>query len=65
MKILLTGGNGFLGSYFRELLSKHNQIFNLSKSNSDFNCNLEIEIPTFTIHFDFERLIGHQSNLIE
>lgn len=52
MKILLTGSNGFLGSCFYEILSKKHQVYTLSRANSDYNCNLEIEIPTLINHFD-------------
>lgn len=52
MKILLTGSNGFLGSCFYELLSKKHQIYTLSRANADYNCNLEIEIPSLINNFD-------------
>lgn len=52
MKILLTGGNGYLGSYIRQLLSKNNEIFTLSRSCSDYHCNLALETPKFNDQFD-------------
>ena len=52
MKILLTGGSGFLGSCFLELLLKNNQIYTLARSNSDYICNLEFEVPKFNQNFD-------------
>ncbi len=52
MKILLTGGSGFLGSCFLELLLKNYQVYTLARSSSDYNCNLQFEVPKFNQHFD-------------
>ena len=52
MKILVTGGRGFLGSVICNSLSKKNDLFTLSRSNSNFNYNLDIETPIITEKFD-------------
>jgi nucleoside-diphosphate-sugar epimerase len=52
MKILLTGGNGYLGSYIRKILKKNDEIFTLSRSSSEYNCNLALETPKFNDQFD-------------
>jgi nucleoside-diphosphate-sugar epimerase len=52
MKILITGGRGFLGSVICNSLSKKNDLFTLSRSNSNFNYNLDIETPIITEKFD-------------
>jgi nucleoside-diphosphate-sugar epimerase len=41
MNILLTGSNGFLGSYILSEIENNNKIFTLNRSNSDYNVDLE------------------------
>jgi nucleoside-diphosphate-sugar epimerase len=52
MKILLTGSNGFLGSFIKNEFSKDYQIFTLSRSNSNYAVSLENEVPAFKDKFD-------------
>ena len=52
MKILLTGGSGFLGSNIYRILSKDHDILTLSRKNADYNYNLELEIPLLQEQFD-------------
>ena len=52
MKILLTGGNGFLGSCVHNTLSEKHDVYTLSRKNSDFNYNLEFQIPMHLDKFD-------------
>lgn len=52
MKILLTGSNGFLGKYLYNTLSSEYSVFTLSRSYSDFNIDLSIEIPFFSDSFE-------------
>ncbi len=52
MKILLTGANGFLGSNIYKTLSQQNEIYKLSRNNSNYNHNLEFEVPVFDQKFD-------------
>lgn len=51
MNILLTGGNGFLGSYIKKSLFDHH-IKILGRSNADFEIDLENAIPKFNSPFD-------------
>lgn len=53
MKVLVTGGNGFLGSFICKELSRSNEVFTLSRSNSNYNFNLDLERPILTHQFDF------------
>jgi nucleoside-diphosphate-sugar epimerase len=52
MKILLTGGNGFLGSYILQIIKDNNEVHTLSRSNSNYNCNLKNEIPSLENNYD-------------
>jgi nucleoside-diphosphate-sugar epimerase len=52
MKILVTGGNGYLGTLICNKLSSTNEIYTLSRSNSNYNYNLDFEIPEFNQNFD-------------
>ena len=52
MKILLTGSSGFLGKVIDDYLSKNNQVFGLSRSNSSFNFSLENGIFQLGEKFD-------------
>jgi nucleoside-diphosphate-sugar epimerase len=52
MKILVTGGNGFLGSFLCKELSISNEVFTLSRSNSNYNFNLDFETPILSQKFD-------------
>ena len=61
MKILLTGGNGFLGSYIYNHLSNQNKIYKLSRTRSNYNCNLQYEIPILDKSFD---LIIHAASKV-
>lgn len=51
MNILITGSNGFLGKSFENLRNQFN-CFTLNRSNSDYNCNLGVDVPEFTTSFD-------------
>ena len=52
MKILVTGGNGFLGKTIVNELSKGNAVFNLSRTSGDYKISLDCEIPNFVQKFD-------------
>lgn len=52
MKILLTGGTGFLGKTILKELSRENSIFSLSRTAGDYKITLENEIPNFNQSFD-------------
>jgi nucleoside-diphosphate-sugar epimerase len=49
---LLTGGNGFLGSYIRQTLSQNNEVYTLSRSNSNYICDLGFDVPKLLDQFD-------------
>lgn len=51
MNILITGSNGFLGKSFVNLRNQYN-CFTLNRSNSDYNCNLVVDVPKFKTSFD-------------
>jgi nucleoside-diphosphate-sugar epimerase len=61
MKILLTGGNGFLGSYILQILKENNEIHTLSRTNAFYNCNLKYEIPELLNSYD---LIIHSAGKV-
>ena len=46
MKILLTGGNGFLGSYIYNHLSNQNKIYKLSRTRSNYNLLIDRSISS-------------------
>lgn len=50
-KILLTGSTGFLGTIIMKEYS-HLNIKGLSRNNSDFNVNLDYQVPFFEDEFD-------------
>ncbi|MEQ9285427.1 MAG: NAD-dependent epimerase/dehydratase family protein [Cyclobacteriaceae bacterium] len=50
MNILLTGGNGFLGSVINNELEKYHNVYNLSRSKGDFICDLSKQSPDFSSH---------------
>ncbi|WP_291285045.1 NAD-dependent epimerase/dehydratase family protein [Flavobacterium sp.] len=52
MKILLTGGSGFLGSFIKKEFSEKHHFFTLSRSNSNYIVSLENEVPVFKDKFD-------------
>jgi nucleoside-diphosphate-sugar epimerase len=52
MKILVTGSNGFIGKTFVHVLSLHNDVSTLSRSNSDYNFDLSKQVPLFRTKFD-------------
>ena len=54
MNILITGANGFLGSYLVSFFNKkkYNEIIIGRSENSDIRCDLALEIPYLSIDFD-------------
>ena len=52
MKILLTGSNGFLGRVINKELFMTSEVSTLSRSNADYNFNLDIQVPNFREDFD-------------
>lgn len=52
MNILLTGSNGFLGSYIFKHLSRKNNIYTLNSGASSYNVNLTKDVPLFNEHYD-------------
>ena len=52
MKILLTGSSGFLGNVLFNYLDKDNIIFTLNRKNSDYNCDISVNVPHFDQEFD-------------
>lgn len=52
MNILITGSTGFLGSKIRNVLQNNYSILGLSRSNSDYNIELQSYIPQFNEDFD-------------
>ncbi len=52
MKVLLTGGNGFLGKIIFQKLNLDNNIITLSRTNSTLNFDLSNSIPLIATHFD-------------
>ena len=54
MNILITGANGFLGSYLVSFFNKkkYNVITIGRSGNSDIRCDLALEIPYLSIDFD-------------
>ena len=57
--ILITGSNGFLGGYIYSAL-KDADIKTLNRSNSDYNCDLSLDIPILKNRFD---LVIHSAGL--
>lgn len=55
MKVLITGGNGFLGSYFvNHWKAKGNEVLTLGRGeNSDLKCNIKDEIPKINQDIDY------------
>ena len=52
MKILLTGASGFLGRHIQNELLNTNRLYTLSRSGSNYNYNLSIEMPLLDDKFD-------------
>ena len=52
MNILITGSSGFLGRNLRNLLQYNYSTLGLSRSNSDYNIQLQSNIPVFEEDFD-------------
>lgn len=52
MKILLTGANGFVGSYLFNYLSNNHDVYTLSRTKGYYNFDLEYDVPNFEITFD-------------
>lgn len=52
-KYLITGSTGFLGSIIsKEIKSLGNRVVDLSRSNSDINVDLSLNVPNITTYFD-------------
>jgi nucleoside-diphosphate-sugar epimerase len=45
MNILLTGSNGFLGSYIYNYLQTNNRVITLSRKNAKYNLDLRLSVP--------------------
>ena len=52
MNILITGSTGFLGGIIRNVLQNNYSIFGLSRSNSEYNIQLQSNIPVFIEDFN-------------
>ena len=52
MNILITGSTGFLGGIIRNDLQNDYSIFGLSRSNSEYNIQLQSNIPVFIEDFN-------------
>lgn len=52
MKILITGATGFLGVAIGNILQKDNVLFRLSRSNNDYNFDLQNNVPEFNDQFE-------------
>jgi nucleoside-diphosphate-sugar epimerase len=52
MKILITGSTGFLGLAICNILQKDNTLFGLSRSNCDYNTELQNDVPEFIDQFE-------------
>ncbi len=52
MKILITGGSGFLGKELIDVLKKNNEIKSLGRSGADYICDLSQSIPLISDKFD-------------
>ncbi len=52
LKVLLTGGTGFLGNTILSCINKTCLVSTLSRSKGDYQISLEKEIPKFTTQFD-------------
>lgn len=52
MKVLITGSTGFLGVVINNILQKDHTLFGLSRSNSDYNFDLQNEVPEFIDQFE-------------
>jgi len=59
-KILLTGSTGFLGKIIYNDLIINNIIYTLSRTNSNYNCNLINDVPIFDSNFD---IVIHSAGL--
>lgn len=57
---LITGANGFLGSFLIEELKEKYVVRTLSRSNADYNCDLSRSIPFFTHNFS---LVVHSAGM--
>ncbi|MDF4204142.1 NAD-dependent epimerase/dehydratase family protein [Maribacter sp. SA7] len=55
MKVLITGGNGFLGSYFvKHWSGKGNDVLTLGRGdNSDIRCDIKAEVPKIEQDIDY------------
>lgn len=52
MNILITGSTGFLGGIIRNVLQNNYSIFGLSRSNTEYNIQLQSDIPVFIEDFN-------------
>lgn len=52
MNILLTGSNGFLGSYIFKNLSENNNIYTLNSGASSYNIDISKDVPLFNENYD-------------
>lgn len=52
MNILITGSTGFLGGIIRNVLQNNYSIFGLSRSNTEYNIQLQSNIPVFIEDFN-------------
>jgi nucleoside-diphosphate-sugar epimerase len=52
MKILLTGGSGFLGSNILQILREKYEVHTLSRNDANYICNLKYEIPKLVNNYD-------------
>jgi nucleoside-diphosphate-sugar epimerase len=52
MNILITGSTGFLGGKIRNVLQYNYSTLGLSRSNTDYNIDLQSDIPRFIKNFD-------------
>jgi nucleoside-diphosphate-sugar epimerase len=59
-KILLTGSTGFLGKIIYNNLNINNNLYTLSRTNSNYNCNLINDVPIFNSNFD---IVIHSAGL--
>jgi nucleoside-diphosphate-sugar epimerase len=58
--ILLTGSTGFLGKIIYNNLKFNNILYTLSRTNSNYNCNLINDVPIFNSNFD---IVIHSAGL--
>ncbi len=52
-KILITGGNGFLGASLMRILKNKFRVYSLGRKNADYNYNLAEDVPEFERQFKY------------